>query len=62
MHRAVLLTGKQWLGVPLLAAPPVLALCGILGPGRAGIVGRVALVYVLMLAGLRVLGNATCHR
>lgn len=57
MHRAVLLTGKQWLGVPLLAAPPVLALCGILGPGRAGIVGRVTLVYVLMLASLRVLGK-----
>lgn len=57
MHRAVLLTGKQWLGVPLLAAPPVLALCGVLGPGRAGIVGRVALVYGLMLASLRVLGK-----
>ena len=57
MHRTVLLTGKQWLGVPLLAAPPVLALCGVLGPGRAGIVGRVALVYGLMLASLRVLGK-----
>ena len=57
MHRAVLLTGKQWLGLPLLAAAPVLALCGVLGPGRAGIVGRVALVYGLMLASLRVLGK-----
>jgi uncharacterized membrane protein YcaP (DUF421 family) len=57
VHRAVLLTGKQWLGVPLLAALPVLALCGVLGPGRAEIVGRVALVYVLILASLRVLGK-----
>jgi uncharacterized protein DUF421 len=40
VQRVVLLTGKQWLGVPLLAAPPILALCGVLGPGRAGIVER----------------------
>jgi uncharacterized membrane protein YcaP (DUF421 family) len=57
VQRVVLLTGKQWLGVPLLAVPPILALCGVLGPGRAGIVGRVALVYGLMLASLRVLGK-----
>jgi uncharacterized membrane protein YcaP (DUF421 family) len=57
VHRRIVLTGKQWLGVPLLAAPPVLALCGVLGPGRAAIVGRVAIVYGLMLAGLRVLGK-----
>ena len=57
VRRRVLLTGKQWLGVPLLAAAPALALGGLLGQGRAGIVGHVALVYLLMLASLRVLGK-----
>jgi uncharacterized membrane protein YcaP (DUF421 family) len=53
----IVLTGKQWIGVPLLAALPVLALCGAFGPARATVVGRVALVYGLMLASLRVLGK-----
>jgi uncharacterized membrane protein YcaP (DUF421 family) len=51
------LTGKQWVGLPVLAALPVLALCGVFGPPRTMLVGRVALVYGLMLAGLRVLGK-----
>jgi uncharacterized membrane protein YcaP (DUF421 family) len=57
VRRRVKLTGKQWVGVPLLAAPPALALCGLLGAGRGAVVGRVAVVYLLMLASLRVLGK-----
>jgi uncharacterized membrane protein YcaP (DUF421 family) len=57
VRRAIALTGKQWVGLPLLAALPALALGGVLGPGRADVVGRIALVYVVILAGLRVLGK-----
>jgi len=53
----IALTGKQWLGLPLLAAPPVLALAGVLGPGRATVVGRTALVYGFCLGSLRILGK-----
>jgi uncharacterized membrane protein YcaP (DUF421 family) len=44
-------------GLPFLAALPVLALAGTLGPGRAALVGRVALVYAVLLASLRILGK-----
>jgi uncharacterized membrane protein YcaP (DUF421 family) len=53
----IALTGKQWLGLPLLAVPPVLAVLGLLGPGRAGVVGRTALVFGFLLAALRILGK-----
>jgi uncharacterized membrane protein YcaP (DUF421 family) len=57
VHRAILLTRKQWVGLPLLLLPPVLALSGVLGPGHSAIVGRITLVYGFLLAGLRVLGK-----
>ena len=57
MRRAIVLTGKQWVGLPLLAALPALALGGALGEGRAGVVGRIALVYGFLLASLRILGK-----
>ncbi len=43
--------------MPVIAALPVLGLAGALGPSRAGVVVRVALVYGLVLACLRVLGK-----
>jgi uncharacterized membrane protein YcaP (DUF421 family) len=57
VRRAIVLTGKQWVGLPLLAALPALALGGALGEGRAGVVGRIALVYGFLLASLRILGK-----
>jgi uncharacterized membrane protein YcaP (DUF421 family) len=57
VRRAIVLTGKQWVGLPLLAVLPVLALTGVLGQGRASVVGRITLVYAFLLAGLRVLGK-----
>jgi uncharacterized membrane protein YcaP (DUF421 family) len=57
VRRTIVLTGKQWVGLPMLGALPVLALAGILGPGRAAVVGRVALVYAFLLAALRILGK-----
>ncbi|HZS59247.1 MAG TPA: YetF domain-containing protein [Gemmatimonadaceae bacterium] len=57
MRRAIVLTGKQQIGLPILALLPVLALAHLLGPNRAGVVGRTALTYVVLLAGLRVLGK-----
>jgi uncharacterized membrane protein YcaP (DUF421 family) len=56
-RRALVLTGKQRVGIPALAVLPVLALCGLLGPNRAALVGRTTLTYVVLLAGLRVLGK-----
>ena len=57
VRRVVVLTRKQRVGLPLLLIFPVLALCGALGAGRADVVGRTALTYVVLLAGLRVLGK-----
>lgn len=57
VRRVVVLTRKQWVGLPLLLIWPVLALCGVLGAGRADVVGRTALAYVVLLGGLRVLGK-----
>jgi uncharacterized membrane protein YcaP (DUF421 family) len=36
---------------------PVLAIAGVLGPGRAAVVGRISLVYGFVLAALRILGK-----
>jgi uncharacterized membrane protein YcaP (DUF421 family) len=57
MRRRIVLTRKQYIGLPLLALPPVLALFGILGPARAAVVGRTALTYAVLLTGIRVLGK-----
>lgn len=57
MRRVILLTRKQWLGLPLLVLLPILALCGTLGPREPAVVGRTALTYVVILAGIRVLGK-----
>jgi len=57
MRRIVVLTGKQRIGLPLLSILPMLALTGTLGPARAAIVGRTTLTYIVLLAGLRVLGK-----
>lgn len=57
MRRTIVLTGKQRIGLPILAVLPILALCHMLGPNRASVVGRTTLTYVVLLAGLRVLGK-----
>jgi uncharacterized membrane protein YcaP (DUF421 family) len=57
MRRHIVLTGKQWIGLPILAVFPVLALAGVFGPFQRALVGRVVVVYVVMLASLRVLGK-----
>jgi len=57
VRRAIVLTGKQWVGLPLLVALPVLALAGVFGAETARVVGRVALVYGFLLAAFRVLGK-----
>jgi uncharacterized membrane protein YcaP (DUF421 family) len=57
MRRTIVLTGKQRVGIPLLALLPILALAHVLGPNRAGVVGRTTLTYIVLLAGLRVLGK-----
>jgi uncharacterized membrane protein YcaP (DUF421 family) len=57
VRRIVVLTGKQRLGLPLLAVLPALSLCGVFGWDRAALVGRTTLIYVVLLAGLRVLGK-----
>lgn len=57
MRRVIILTRKQRIGLPLLLLLPILALCGVLGPRQAAVVGRTALTYAVILAGLRVLGK-----
>jgi uncharacterized membrane protein YcaP (DUF421 family) len=57
MRRTVVLTGKQWVGLPALAVLPVLALANVFGPFQRGLVGRMLLVYVFLLASLRVMGK-----
>lgn len=57
MRRAVVLTGKQRIGIPILALLPALALAHLLGPNRANVVGRTAVTYAVLLAGLRILGK-----
>src|SRR6185437_15555753 len=56
-RRSVVLTWRQWIGLPFIFGLPVLALLGRLGPDRAALVGRMALVYVLVVAAFRVLGK-----
>lgn len=53
----MILTGRQWVGLPVLYGIPILALTGVLGPGRGGFVLRMAAVYVLVLACFRVIGK-----
>ena len=55
--RSLALTWRQLLGLPIIFALPLLALGGVFGPTRAGIVVRVSAVYALVLACLRVLGK-----
>ena len=47
----------QWIGVGLLAAMPVLALVGVFGPDIRGTVPRVALAYLFVVGGLRLMGK-----
>jgi uncharacterized membrane protein YcaP (DUF421 family) len=57
MRRTIVLTGKQWVGLPVLAVLPVLALANVFGPYQRALVGRMALVYVFLLAALRIMGK-----
>jgi uncharacterized membrane protein YcaP (DUF421 family) len=56
IERALRFTARQWVGIPLLMAIPVLALCGVFG-NHAGIVGRVVIVYAFVWMCFRVIGK-----
>ena len=47
----------QWVGIVVLAAMPVLALAGVFGPDIRGTVPRVALAYLFVAGGLRLMGK-----
>jgi uncharacterized membrane protein YcaP (DUF421 family) len=51
------LTPRQRIGLPFIFGLPILALFGFFGPARAGVVARMTVVYVFVLAGFRVLGK-----
>ena len=51
------LTWRQWVGLPIMFGMPVLALAGVFGPMRGGLVLRLALIYVLVLICFRVIGK-----
>lgn len=47
----------QWVGVVLMGLLPVLALAGVFGAGIRGTVPRVALSYLIVVGGLRLMGK-----
>ena len=55
--RSFNVTWRQMLGVPFILGVPIVALFGVFGGDRAGIVARVALVYGFVLTCFRVLGK-----
>jgi uncharacterized membrane protein YcaP (DUF421 family) len=56
-HPRIALTARQWVGIPPMVLLPLVALAGWLGPDRGLVVGRVALIYCIMLVSFRILGK-----
>ena len=56
-ERHVRLYPHQFVGVLLMATLPALALFGMFGPAVRGTVGRVAIIYIIVAAGLRLMGK-----
>ncbi len=56
-RRRLVLTRRQWLGMPLMLAASVLALAGVFGPSRSGATLRLTVVYAFLLVCFRVVGK-----